>query len=74
MEPPGRRGARGRKLVCWSSSPSKAKGSSTRLRSSRAASTCSAWPTTEKQRYADEHNGGWGEYLDRLARLLAERT
>ena len=22
---------------------------------------------------ADEHNGGWGEYLDRLARLLAER-
>ena len=33
-----------------------------------------AWPTAEKQRYADEHNGGWGKFLDRLARLLAERA
>ena len=32
------------------------------------------WPHADKQRYAEEHNGGWGEFLDRLARLLAERT
>jgi len=32
-----------------------------------------AWPDAEKQRYADEHNGGWVEYLDRLAVLLAKR-
>jgi hypothetical protein len=24
-------------------------------------------------RYADEHQDGWGEYLDRLATLLAKR-
>jgi uncharacterized protein YndB with AHSA1/START domain len=29
--------------------------------------------TVEKQRYADEHSGGWGEFLDRLATLLAKR-
>ena len=32
------------------------------------------WPEVDKQRYAEEHNGGWGTFLDRLARLLAERT
>jgi uncharacterized protein YndB with AHSA1/START domain len=32
-----------------------------------------AWPGAEKQRYADEHRGGWAEYLDRLATLLAKR-
>jgi uncharacterized protein YndB with AHSA1/START domain len=32
-----------------------------------------AWPDVDKQRYAEEHNGGWGEFLDRLARLLADR-
>ena len=26
-----------------------------------------------KQRYADEHQGGWGEILDRLAALLGKR-
>ena len=31
------------------------------------------WPDAEKQRYADEHQGGWGEYLDRLAALLGKR-
>ena len=30
------------------------------------------WPDTEKQRYADEHQGGWAEYLDRLASMLAK--
>jgi hypothetical protein len=32
-----------------------------------------AWPDQEKQRYADEHRGGWAEYLDRLAQILAKR-
>jgi uncharacterized protein YndB with AHSA1/START domain len=31
------------------------------------------WSDVDKQRYAEEHNGGWGDFLDRLARLLAER-
>jgi hypothetical protein len=31
------------------------------------------WPDEEKQRYADEHQEGWGEFLDRLAGVLAER-
>jgi hypothetical protein len=30
-------------------------------------------PDGEKRRYADEHQGGWAEYLDRLATLLAKR-
>ena len=32
------------------------------------------WPDADKQSYADGHSSGWGEFLDRLARLLAERT
>jgi hypothetical protein len=32
-----------------------------------------AWPDEEKERYADEHGGGWAEYLGRLAHLLAPR-
>jgi uncharacterized protein YndB with AHSA1/START domain len=32
-----------------------------------------AWSTADKQRYADEHNGGWAKFLDRLAALHAER-
>jgi hypothetical protein len=27
----------------------------------------------EKQRFADEHRDGWGEFLDRLGTLLAKR-
>ena len=30
-------------------------------------------PDIDKQQYADEHNAGWGDFLDRLARLLVER-
>ena len=26
-------------------------------------------PDADKQRYADEHNDGWGKFLDRLAKL-----
>jgi hypothetical protein len=31
------------------------------------------WPDAEKERYAAEHQGGWAEYLDRLAGILAKR-
>ena len=31
-----------------------------------------AWPEAEKQRYADEHREGWGEFLDQLVTLLAK--
>jgi uncharacterized protein YndB with AHSA1/START domain len=31
------------------------------------------WPDEEKQRYADEHQEGWAEFLDRLVGVLAER-
>ena len=30
-----------------------------------------SWPDAEKERYTDEHQGGWGEFFDRLATLLA---
>ena len=32
-----------------------------------------AWPVADKERFADEHRGGWAMFMDRLARLLAER-
>jgi len=32
-----------------------------------------AWPDAGKERYADEHRDGWAGYLDRLARVLAQR-
>jgi hypothetical protein len=28
------------------------------------------WPDAEKQRYADEHSGGWPKFLDRLVGVL----
>jgi hypothetical protein len=31
------------------------------------------WPDAEKDRYAEEHNGGWPTFMDRLAALLAGR-
>jgi uncharacterized protein YndB with AHSA1/START domain len=31
------------------------------------------WADEEKQRYSDEHREGWGEFLDRLTSVLAER-
>ena len=30
------------------------------------------WPDAEKQRYADEHSEGWGDFLGRLVTLLAK--
>jgi uncharacterized protein YndB with AHSA1/START domain len=32
-----------------------------------------AWPDSEKERYANEHRGGWGEFLHRLGGVVAER-
>jgi uncharacterized protein YndB with AHSA1/START domain len=45
----------------------------TRLRVAESGHELLAWPDAEKERYAGEHQGGWGEYLDRLAALLAKR-
>ena len=45
----------------------------TRLRVAESGHELRAWPDAEKQRYAGEHRGGWAEYLDRLATLLAKR-
>jgi uncharacterized protein YndB with AHSA1/START domain len=32
------------------------------------------WSDAEKERYAEEHRGGWATYLARLATLLASRS
>src|SRR6202167_299951 len=45
----------------------------TRLRVVETGHELRDWPDAEKQRYADEHQGGWAEYLDRLASVLAKR-
>lgn len=45
----------------------------TRLRVTESGHELRDWPETEKQRYAGEHQDGWGEYLDRLADVLAGR-
>lgn len=45
----------------------------TRLRVSESGHELRAWPDAEKQRYADEHRGGWSEFLDRLTGALADR-
>jgi uncharacterized protein YndB with AHSA1/START domain len=43
----------------------------TRLRVVESGHELRDWPHSEKQRYADEHRGGWSEFLDRLAGILA---
>jgi uncharacterized protein YndB with AHSA1/START domain len=45
----------------------------TRLRVAESGHEVLAWSDGEKQRYADEHRGGWAEFLDRLASLHAVR-
>jgi uncharacterized protein YndB with AHSA1/START domain len=45
----------------------------TRLRVTESGHELTGWPDGEKQRYADEHQEGWGEFLDRLTTLLAKR-
>jgi len=44
----------------------------TRLRVVESGHELRDWPDAERRRYADEHREGWGEFLDRLARVLAE--
>jgi uncharacterized protein YndB with AHSA1/START domain len=45
----------------------------TRLRVIESGHELRDWPEEEKQRYADEHREGWGEYFERLAGVLAGR-
>ena len=42
----------------------------THLRVVESGDEALAWPDTEKERYAAEHNGGWGDFLNRLAGLF----
>jgi uncharacterized protein YndB with AHSA1/START domain len=44
----------------------------TLLRVTESGHEMRAWPEEEKTRYADEHRHGWGEFLDRLAKLHAD--
>jgi uncharacterized protein YndB with AHSA1/START domain len=44
----------------------------TRLRVVESGHESLAWPDAEKERYAGEHQGGWGTYLDRLAALFGK--
>jgi len=45
----------------------------TRLRVTESGHELRDWPEAEKRRYAGEHQEGWGEFLDRLAGVLAGR-
>src|SRR6185312_3080794 len=45
----------------------------TRLRVVESGHELCAWPDAEKERYAEEHQEGWVEFLDRLAVLVAKR-
>jgi len=44
----------------------------TRLRVVESGHELCDWPDAEKQRYADEHSEGWGDFLGRLVTLLAK--
>ena len=44
----------------------------TRLRVVESGHELRDWTEAERQRYADEHQGGWGEFLDRLTSVLAK--
>ena len=45
----------------------------TRLRVTESGHELRDWPDAEKRRYADEHGGGWAEFTDSLATLIAKR-
>jgi len=49
-----------------------AEGERTRLRVAESGLEPLPWPDADKQRYAEEHNEGWGKFLDRLFRLLGD--
>jgi uncharacterized protein YndB with AHSA1/START domain len=42
----------------------------TRLRVVESGHELRDWPDAEKQRYADEHYGGWAKFLDRLVGVV----
>jgi uncharacterized protein YndB with AHSA1/START domain len=44
----------------------------TRLRVTESGHELLGWPDAEKERYASEHQEGWGGFLDRLATLTAK--
>jgi len=44
----------------------------TRLRVTESGHELLGWPDAEKERYAAEHQEGWGEFLDRLATLASK--
>jgi uncharacterized protein YndB with AHSA1/START domain len=45
----------------------------TRLRVVESGHESLAWPDGEKERYAGDHQDGWGTFLDRLAALFGKR-
>ena len=45
----------------------------TRLRVTESGHELLGWDDAEKERYASEHQEGWGGFLDRLATLAAKR-
>ncbi len=45
-------------------------GEQTRLRVVESGLDLLAWSSADKQRYADEHREGWGDFLGRLAQLF----
>jgi uncharacterized protein YndB with AHSA1/START domain len=47
-------------------------GERTRLKVAESGIERRSWPDAEKERYAEEHRGGWSTFMDRLAGLLAE--
>jgi uncharacterized protein YndB with AHSA1/START domain len=49
-------------------------GEHTRLRVVESGLDLLRRPDIDKPKYALEHNHGWGDFLDRLARVLAERS
>lgn len=49
-------------------------GEGTRLRVTESALGSLDRVDIDKAKYAEEHNHGWGDFLGRLDRLLAERT
>jgi uncharacterized protein YndB with AHSA1/START domain len=45
----------------------------TRLRVTESGHELLDWDDAEKERYASEHQEGWGDFLDRLTTLAAKR-
>jgi uncharacterized protein YndB with AHSA1/START domain len=44
----------------------------TRLQVTESGHELLDWPAPEKQRYADEHRDGWGDFIDRLVAVTVE--